>query len=281
MLRTFNGGVVDMKSSSRALAAALAALCVPAWAQVGDGPVAPLTAPPTIYSSSPPSAAVRPMSPAVPRIAPRPGTFAAASVPSATRLTQEAREERRFLRDTAAQSRFELDASRLAFAKSGNGAVRALAAELINHHNMLGLEVTHLLNSRGMAMPMLSNEQRKALNQLGKLGGTKFDAVYMQQVGLGQAAVARDLEKASASIRDLQLNAWIVKTLAATRFHQDMAERSMPANAQMAKWNRAPIKPQPQAMRIPAAMPQVQPPGLAAQPGGPAATIGVQPVVAR
>ncbi|MDB5940618.1 MAG: hypothetical protein JWQ13_184 [Ramlibacter sp.] len=269
-----------MKSSPRALAAVLAALCVPAWAQVGDGPVAPLTAPPSIYSSSPPSAAVRPMSPPV-RIAPRPGTFAAASVPSATRLTQEAREERRFLRDTAAQSRFELDASRLAFAKSGNGAVRALAAELINHHNMLGLEVTHLLNSRGMAMPMISNQQRKALNQLGKLGGTKFDAVYMQQVGLGQAAVARDFEKASASIRDPQLNAWIVKTLAATRFHQDMAERSMPANAQMAKWNRAAIKPQPQAMRIPATMPQVQPRSLAAQPVAPAGTMGVQPVAAR
>jgi putative membrane protein len=235
----------------------LAALGLPAWAQVGDGPVAPMTAPPTIYSSAPPSVAV-----AVPRLAPRPPTFAAAAVPGATRMTAEGREERMFLRNAAAQSRFELDASRLAFAKSGRGPVRALAAALINHHTTIGLELAHLLSSRGMAMPMLSNEQSRTLKQLNKLAGNKFDAVYMQQVGMAQAAVARDYEKASATIREPQINAWIVKTLANTRYHQDMAERVGPAYPQQAKWNRA-IKPQAKAP-----MPGVQP----------VATTGVGPI---
>ena len=60
-----------MRSSPSALAALLAVLGLPALAQVGDGPVAPMTAPPTIYSSAPPSIAV-----AVPRIAPRPANVA-------------------------------------------------------------------------------------------------------------------------------------------------------------------------------------------------------------
>ncbi len=210
-----------MRRSPRALAAVLVALGVPAWAQVGDGPVAPMTAPPSIDSSAPPSVAV-----AVPRVAPRPPTFAAASVSGASPMTPDAREERVFLRNAAAQSKFELDASRLAFAKSGNGSVRALAASLINHNNTIGLELAHLLSSRGMAAPMIGNEQRKTLNQLAKASGGRFDAIYMQHVGLAQAAVARDYEKASASIREPQINAWIVKTLGTARFHQNMAERA-------------------------------------------------------
>ena len=231
-----------MRCSPGAVAALLAALGLPAWAQVGDGPVAPMTAPPTIYSSAPPSVAV-----GVPRAAPpKPPSFAAAAAPAATRMTGEAREERMFLRTAAAQSRFELEASRLAFAKSANGGVRALASALINHHNTVGLELAHLLNSRGMAMPMLSNEQSRTLKQLGKLAGGKFDAVYMQQVGLAQAEVARDYEKASAAIKEPQLNAWIVKTLANTRFHQNMAERALKPDPQLAKANRS-GKPPPQA----------------------------------
>ncbi|MFC5499030.1 DUF4142 domain-containing protein [Caenimonas terrae] len=205
-----------------------------------------MTAPPTIYSSAPPSIAV-----AVPR-APRP-TFAAAAAVSATRMAPEAREERMFLRNAAAQSRFELEASRQAFAKSSNPRVRELSAALINHHNTVGLELAHLLNARGMAAPMLSNEQTRALKRMNKLAGSKFDAVYMQQVGMGQAAVARDYEKASAVIHEPQVNAWIVKTLANTRYFQNMAERSLPADPQLARWNRA-GKPQTRAP-----MPGVQP----------------------
>lgn len=238
-----------MRSSPRALAAVLVALGVPAWAQVGDGPVAPMTAPPGMSSSpAPPSVAV-----AVPRVVPRPPTFAAASVPGAVPMSPDAREERVFLRYAAAQSKFELDASRLAFARSGTASVRALAASLINHNNTIALELAHLLASRGMAMPMISNEQRKTLNQLGKASGSRLDEIYMRHVGLAQADVARDYEKASASIREPQVNAWIVKTLGSTRFHQNMAERAGLGDPQQARWNRA-VKPQ---ARTP--LPGVQP----------------------
>lgn len=222
----------------------LAALGLSAWAQVGDGPLPPMTAPPTIYSSTPPSTAV-----GVPRMALRPPSFSAGAAPAlaASRVTADGREERNFLRNAAAQSRFELDASRLAFTKSGNGTIRALAASLINHHTTVGLELAHLLNSRGMAMPMLADPQRKTLKLLAKAGGSKFDTLYMQQVGLAQAAVARDYEKASAVLREPQVNAWIVKTLGTTRYHQNMVERASPADPQSARLNRA-TRPQVKAM---------------------------------
>lgn len=230
-----------MRSSPGALAACLAVLGLPAWAQVGDGPPAPVTAPPTIYSSAPPSIATGNA-----RSAPRPPTFAAAAPAPATRMAPGAREERMFLRTAAARSRFELEASRLAFAKSGNGAVRALSASLINHHNTAGLELAHLLSSRSMAMPMLSNEQSRVLKQLNKAAGGKFDALYTQHVGMAQAAVARDYEKTGAAILEPQLKAWILRQVAHIRYHQHMFERSSTADAQLAKSNRSagpPAKP--------------------------------------
>ena len=39
-----------------------------------------------------------------------------------------------------------------------------------------------MLRTRGMAPPMLSNEQRKALNRLAKVQGTKFDREWMEAV---------------------------------------------------------------------------------------------------
>ena len=255
-----------MKSSPCAVAAVLAGVGLSAWGQVGDGPVPPLTAPPTIYSSAPPSIAVRPASPAQAGIAPRPATFAAGSVPKAVPLSPDGREERRFLREAAAQSRFELDASRLAFSKSGNSAVRSFAASLINDHNTVGLELTRLLNARGMALPMVSNEQRKALTQLAKLNGNRFDAVYMHQVGAAQAAVVRDYEKASVAIREPQINAWILKTLPTTRYHVTLAERAALGDGQGARWHRAAVRPAVAKAPLPTPMPQVLPPPAGLRP---------------
>lgn len=243
-----------MKRSQCALAAVLAALGLSAWAQVGNGPVPQLAAPATIYSSSPPSMAVRR------------ATFAPAAVAGAGRLSADAREERRFLRDAAAQSRFELDASRHAFDKSGNSAVRSLAASLINHNNTASLELAHLLHARGMALPMISNAQRKALNRLARLSGARLDAAYLHEVGLAQAGVARDYERAKQAIRDPQLNAWIARNLPTTRYHLMLAERAVP-QLQAGKWNRAGIKPD--LVKAPAPAPVSMPP---------AARAGVQPV---
>lgn len=265
-----------MKCSSRALAALLAGLGLTAWAQVGDGPVRQISSPPTIYFSTSPVTTALPGPVTAPRVAPRAPTFAAGSVANTVPLSTDGREERRFLREAAAQSRFESEASKLAFGRSGNSAVRALAASLINHHNTLSLELTHLLNARGMALPMISNEQRKALNRLAKLHGNRLDAAYIQQVGLAQAGVARDYEKASVAIREPRINAWIVKTLPATRYHLMLAERAAPADLRAAKWNHSVARPT--NVKAPSATTQVQPRALGNRPVVAAGPVRMEPV---
>jgi predicted outer membrane protein len=163
-----------------------------------------------------------------PRLAPaaRASTFAPASVATARPMAQEQRDERRFLKDAAAANRLESDASRMALNKSNDPRVRSFAATVINHHAAVATELQHMLHIRGMAPPMLANDQRKTLNRLAKLNGTKFDREYMEEVGLRyQQGDVQLYEKASLTTRDPVLKAWIDRNLPTLQYHLTTAER--------------------------------------------------------
>jgi predicted outer membrane protein len=156
----------------------------------------------------------------------RPAMFAAASAANARKMSAEQREERRFLRDAAAASRFETEASRMVLAKSSNAAVRAFAATLINHHASTSIALQHMLHGRGMAAPMLANDQRKTLNRLAKLGGAKFDREYTEEVALRyQQQGLQSYEQAAVTVQDAALKGWIVRTLPTLRYQVASAER--------------------------------------------------------
>jgi putative membrane protein len=194
--------------------------------------------------------------------APRPGMFAAASAPFVKRLTPEQREEWRFLKDAAASSRFELDASKLALQRSNDSRVRSLAATLVNHHSGAQPRLQQMLSARSMAPPMLSNDQRKALNRLGKLQGTKFDREWMETVGVrSQQESLLVYEKASQAARDSSLRAWIDHTLPTLRWQLQAAERIAGGATKYAR-----IAPSPQAV--------IKSPELATRYMGAAASAG-------
>ena len=152
--------------------------------------------------------------------------FAAASAANAKPMPPQQREERRFLKDAAAATRFQADAARMALGKSGAEAVRSLAAALLDQQNAGGDELLRLLHQRGMAPPMLANEQRRTLNRLAKLQGRKFDREFLLQVALkSQQAEVLDYERAAAMATDPALKAWIERTLPALRDRLATAER--------------------------------------------------------
>lgn len=160
------------------------------------------------------------------RAAARPGMFAAASAPFARRQAPELRDEWRFLKDTAAAGEYGGEAARLALAKSGDPQVRTLAATLMNHHASTQAAVQQMLNTRRMARPMLSGEQRKSLNHLAKLHGAKFDREWLETVGLrSQQDDVAAFERAAASVRDPALRSWIARTLPTMRYQLASAER--------------------------------------------------------
>ncbi len=157
--------------------------------------------------------------------------FAASAAVNIKPMALEQRDERRFLKDATAASRFQTEASRLAMAKSGNARVRSLAALLLDHHTEATSHLLHMLHVRGMAPPMLENDQRKALNRLVKLQGAKFDRTFMEEVGLKhQQQDVQQYERASVAVRDPQLKSWIDQSLPALRQHLATAERTVPAD---------------------------------------------------
>ena len=169
-----------------------------------------------------------------------PALFAPTAAANNKPMPVQQRDERRFLKDAAATGRFESEASRLALGKSNNAGVRNFAATLINHHTSASNELLYMLHVRGMAAPMMANDQRKTLNRLAKLQGAKFDREFMEELGLkNQQDNVHMFEKASLATRDPQLKAWIDKTLPTLRYHLTTVERLVPADSRMARTGAA------------------------------------------
>lgn len=172
----------------------------------------------TVESESAASAASAPVA--------RPGMYAASSAPFVKRLTAEQRDEWRFLKDAAAVARFELDASKLALSRSSDPRVRSLATSLVKHHGSTRPRLARMLGARGMAPPMQSNEQRKALNRLARLHGDRFDREWMQTVGLrSQQEGVFVYERAAQTARDPELRSWVEQQLPAMRWQLQAAEQ--------------------------------------------------------
>ena len=161
--------------------------------------------------------------------APNPARYAASAAAEAKPLPPAQRLERRFLQITAANLRFQADASRLAAARSNNPAVKDLANTVLARQQTVQPELLRLLHLRGMAMPIPTNEHNKVLKQLGKLNGAKFDRLYVEEVVLrsSQADIA-NYEKVATQAEDPVLKGWIEKQLPTLRFEFAKAGRALP-----------------------------------------------------
>lgn len=160
----------------------------------------------------------------------RPNLYAAAAAAEAKPLPPAQRLERRFLQISAANLRFQAEASALALARSNNPAVKDLANTLLARQQTAQPELVRLLHARGMAQPMPGSEHGKVLKQLAKLNGAKFDRLYVDEVVLRshQADIA-NYEKVAAQAEDPVLKAWIDRQLPTLRFHVAKAGKALPA----------------------------------------------------
>jgi putative membrane protein len=202
-------------------------------AEYGQGPYAPKPPAPAPAPAKPlAKAPVAPVAaaPTARRSAAYPG-YAAESARTATRLSPDEREARKFLRIAAAHARFEVEASRLAATRAHAAGVRAFAAELLQYHEAADAELLHLLHARGMAPPMMENTQRKALQRLARLGGPKFDREFVELVGRQrQHEDVQHFERAVAGVNDPVLRGWIDRQLPSLRQQQSAA-------AKLASWD--------------------------------------------
>jgi predicted outer membrane protein len=185
-----------MKFLGRAGAAAIAA-CLCAAAAQAQTPQERL-APAPAAASKP-----RPVAPG----------FAAEAAATARPLEAHEREARRLLKEAAASSRFQVDAARLALARSTEADVRSLATTLQGEHAHAGNELLRMLHRRGLAAPMLENAQRKALTHLARLKGARFDREYLARAEAEAQHELTQCEQAAALVEDDALAQWIARTV--------------------------------------------------------------------
>ncbi|MES2936153.1 MAG: DUF4142 domain-containing protein [Pseudomonadota bacterium] len=163
-----------------------------------------------------------------PRVA-RVPLFAASAAQSLRPLSVQHRQERRFLRDAAAGLRLQADAARLALQRSGDPAVRELAADVLGASRQREPELLRLLQARGMAQPMLDNAQARTLKMLGRANGRKFDRIYLEEVATrSRAGDIAEHERMLAATEDPMLRRWIERQLPAMRHQLVLAERAVP-----------------------------------------------------
>lgn len=144
--------------------------------------------------------------------------YAAESARTATRLPPDERQARDFLRRVSLQARYETEAARLALQRAEHPAVLSFASDLVDYHREADAELLHLLAARGMAPPMMDTAQRKALNRLARLSGTRFDREFMEQLGRDrQRDDVERFETAAKGVTDPALLDWIDRQLPSLR----------------------------------------------------------------
>jgi len=159
-----------------------------------------------------------------------PVAYAPHAAAEAKPLPPAQRLERRFLQIAAANLRFQSEASRLALARTNSPAVKDLANTLLARQQTAQPELMRLLHTRGMALPMPTNEHNKTLKQLAKLNGAKFDRLYVDEVMMrSYQADITNYEKVAAQAEDPVLRAWIDRQLPTLRFHYAKAGKALPS----------------------------------------------------
>jgi putative membrane protein len=139
--------------------------------------------------------------------------------------------ERLFASAAAANSLYEVEASRLALARAANPQVKAYAQMVVDQLTQSNHELAALMRAKGMSPPRgLAADKLTKLHRLTELSEANFDKGYVRSVGIDdhQADVAR-FERASREASDHELKAWIGKVLPTLRGHLEAAQKTAAA----------------------------------------------------
>lgn len=138
-----------------------------------------------------------------------------------------ASDDRAFLKRTAADGQFEIDAPRLAERQAASPAVKQYAVMLVAQHTKSRAELLALARDKSVPMDDGPPDGRRGdMEALAKLQGRDFERSYVEQVGLKahRADITR-FETAARTAHDPELKAWAAKTLPSLKQHLAAAEK--------------------------------------------------------
>ena len=130
-----------------------------------------------------------------------------------------------FVQQAAQTGLTEMEAAKIALARSQDPGIRSFAQRMVKDHGRSNVELATLASAKGIDAPtQLDAEHQAMLDDITAKTGADFDRKYSEHMHMGHTrAVA--LFEAAANSPDAQVSGFAKKTLPTLREHQKLAEK--------------------------------------------------------
>jgi len=130
-----------------------------------------------------------------------------------------------FLEQAAQTGLTEIEAAKVALARSQDPGIRSFAQRMVKDHGKNNIELATLATGKGIAAPTkLDAEHQAMLDDITSKTGTDFDRSYAEHMHMGHIkAVA--LFEAAANSPDMAVSGFAKKALPVLREHKQLAEK--------------------------------------------------------
>jgi len=143
-----------------------------------------------------------------------------AALPDEGKLTKE---EQTFVYAAATGGLMEIEAGKVAAAKSKNAEIKKFADQMVTDHGKAAAELTAISKKLGLeAIDTLSREQTAHLRELRALNDLAFDKQYMTMMIEDHAKTVRLFDDGTR-LPNTELKAFAAKTIPVIRHHRVMA----------------------------------------------------------
>jgi putative membrane protein len=119
----------------------------------------------------------------------------------------------------------EVNLGELAQQKASHDMVKSFGTMMVNDHTAANNQVKTLATQRNVTLPVtLGEANQKLMDDLMKKTGADFDRSYMKAMVDDHEAYIREFEKASGTVKDVEVKNFIDNTLPILRRHLDSAK---------------------------------------------------------
>jgi putative membrane protein len=130
-----------------------------------------------------------------------------------------------FVKKAAVAGLTEVEAAKIALAKSQDPSIRSFAQKMVTDHTKANMELSSIASAKGIDAPKKPDAEHQAmLDKLASKSGTEFDREYSQHMNMDHSKAIALFEGASKS-SDPELAGFAKKTLPTIKEHKKLAEK--------------------------------------------------------
>ena len=130
-----------------------------------------------------------------------------------------------FMTNTAKAGMAEVALGRLAVQNASSEPVKKFGQKMVDDHSKANDELKALAASKNVVLPSEIDAQDKTMrDKLAAIKGEAFDREYMTMMVAGHRTVVDSFQTEAASGQDVDLKAWVTKTLPTIEAHLKLAQ---------------------------------------------------------